>query len=106
MCRFRERTFFRFLSMTSQTLLPVNPSFAGHQTFAMRSGWLKKGIDALSDEQLGGHNTFSRDDALVTLGVGKNMVQSIRHWLLVTGMATETPTAHGREMLPTNLGKA
>ena len=28
-------------------LLPTQPSFAGHGTFALRSGWLKKGLDAL-----------------------------------------------------------
>ena len=72
------------------SLLPPNPSFAGHQTFAVRSGWLKKGLDGLSDPTAGGATLFTRDDALVTLGVGKNMVQSIRHWLLVTRMAEES----------------
>ena len=44
---------------------------------------------------------MSRDDALVTLGVGKNMVQSIRHWLLAMGMAT----VDGRGLRVTNLGR-
>ncbi len=81
-------------------LLPANPSFAGHQTFAFRLGWLKKGIDALSDPAAGGPVLFSRPDALVTLGVGKNMVQSIRYWLLTTRMATEA----NRQIYPTALG--
>ena len=61
-------------------------TFAGHQTFALRSGWLKKGYDALLSE---GPGAFSKDDAIVTLGVGKNMVTSIRHWLVMTGVAGE-----------------
>ena len=54
----------------------------------MRSGWIKKGIDALTDPEIEG-NIFNREDALVTLGVGKNMVQSIRHWLVATRMAED-----------------
>jgi hypothetical protein len=64
----------------SRPLLPHPPSFAGHQTFALRSAWLKKGLDALREDA----RVFSAEDALVTLGVGKNMVSAIRHWLLST----------------------
>ena len=85
-------------------LLPTNPSFAGHQTFAVRSGWLKKGLDAIQTEEAGGTHLFSRNDALVTLGVGKNMVQSIRHWLLTLRLAEEGPVARGRGVFPTPLG--
>ena len=87
---------------SDQALLPTNPSFAGHQTFALRAGWLKKGIDALGDPEDEGATPFLRDDAIVALGVGKNMVQSIRHWLLVTGMARLA----GRDLEPTELGTA
>ena len=80
------------------SLLPRNPAFAGHQTFALRAGWLKKGLDAIQDDP----QIFARDHALVTLGVGKNMVTAIRHWLLATGMARVT----GRELLPTPLGQS
>ncbi len=84
------------------SLLPLKPSFTGHQTFALRTGWLKKGVDALRDA---GPDVFSCDDVLVTLGVGKNMVQSIRHWLTTTRMAADRREARGREMEATHLGK-
>lgn len=80
------------------SLLPRNPSFTGHQTFAMRAGWLKKGLDAIADDP----QFFARDDALVELGVGKNMVSAIRHWLLATDMAR----ASGRDIAATPLGLA
>lgn len=80
------------------SLLPRSPSFAGHQTFAMRAGWLKKGLDAINDDP----QFFARDEALVTLGVGKNMVSAIRHWLLATDLAR----ASGRDMTATPLGLA
>ncbi|MDH7568723.1 MAG: DUF4007 family protein [Armatimonadota bacterium] len=85
-------------------LLPANPSFAGHQTFVLRWGWLKKGLDALTDGKHGGPDFFTRKDALVHLGVGKNMVQSIRYWLLATRMAHEVPDTRGRALEPTPLG--
>ena len=80
------------------SLLPRNPSFAGHQTFAVRAGWLKKGLDALKDDP----QIFARDEALVVLGVGKNMVSAIRHWILATDLARAT----GRDLTATPLGRA
>lgn len=52
-----------------------NGRFGGHETFTPRYGWLKKGFDAFKDG-----NVFNREDAIERLGVGKNMVRSIRHW--------------------------
>jgi len=54
--------------------------FAGHETFAFRYGWLKKAVDCLA----GDRDIFSKDEAIVALGVGKNMVKSIKHWALAT----------------------
>jgi hypothetical protein len=46
-----------------------NYRFSGHETFIIRSFWQKKGYDFLNN---GGK--FSDEDAVVKLGVGKNMV--------------------------------
>lgn len=54
--------------------------FSGHQTFVFRYGWLEKGVRGVEAD--GG--IFSAEDAMVRLGVGKNMVESIRHWCQVT----------------------
>jgi len=63
----------------------VQHSFSGHETFPFRYPWLKKGVDAvLMDSEV-----FVRDEAITALGVGKNMVRSIRHWCLATGMLEE-----------------
>lgn len=53
--------------------------FSGHQTFTFRYGWLEKGVRGVNEYP----DLFFRDDALVSLGVGKNMVESIRHWCQV-----------------------
>ncbi|MEW5878589.1 MAG: DUF4007 family protein [Acidobacteriota bacterium] len=57
----------------------------GHETFAFRTSWLKKGYDAVRQDRF----AFGRDDAVVRLGVGKNMVRSIRFWCLATRVVEE-----------------
>ena len=57
--------------------------FSGHETFAIREGWLHKGLKLLIEEP-----EFLYDEYVADwLGVGKNMSRSIRHWLEVTGLA-------------------
>lgn len=63
----------------------VKPVFGRHEKFAFRHGWLKKGVDAAAEEP----TIFSNDEALVRLGVGKNMVRSIRHWCQTVGLLEE-----------------
>ena len=87
-------------------LLPANPTFAGHQTFPFRSSWLKKGIDTLEGSGFGTKDVFAADEALAMLGVGKNMVGSIRHWLVATRMAEESSGRNERRLKPTALGSA
>ncbi len=81
-------------------------SFSGHESFPFRNTWLTKGVTQCA----GGDGTFfSRDDAMVILGVGKNMVRSIRHWCLATGMLVEDPSVpnnRGRHLRPSNLGRS
>ncbi len=70
----------------------LTPAFSGHQTFVFRYPWLKKGVDALSRDPA----VFRSPDAIVRLGVGKNMVDAIRHWTLSTGVVEEAEVAGER----------
>lgn len=56
-------------------------TFSGHESFPCKSLWLKKGYDFVV-----GGNDFNSLDAVITLGVGKNMVASIRFWLRAFGV--------------------
>ena len=73
--------------------------FSGHQTFPFRYPWPHKGINGLiRDPEL-----FFRSDAIVTLGVGKNMVAAIRFWCEALGLVVvDRRTRAGR---PTELGR-
>jgi hypothetical protein len=73
--------------------------FARHQTFYLRSGWLTKAIFALEDRP----RLFSQKDAPIELGMGKNMVNSLRFWIKATGLAQQKkPVREGMEL--TNFG--
>ena len=81
----------------------ITPSFSGHQTFPFRYTWLKKGVDAVTENP----TVFSSENASVTLGVGKNMVDSIRHWCRTTRLIEEDTAQHRRgQFAPTELGEA
>ena len=59
-------------------------TFSGHESFYCKSLWLKKGYDFLSQKYI-----FSASDAVVELGVGKNMVNSIRYWMKSFGLTID-----------------
>ena len=108
-------TIYRIISYMENLLLPeqttsqhlVSPSFSGHQTFPFRYTWLKKGVDAVSVPK--NKNTdvfsFSSENASVTLGVGKNMVASIRHWCQISGLISRDTNQRG-QFTSTKLGEA
>lgn len=58
-------------------------TFTGHETFSCRNFWLKKGLD-----HIWAGNQFNTD-AVTHLGVGNNMVSSIRFWLKAFGVLEE-----------------
>jgi hypothetical protein len=79
---------------------PQKCSFSGHETFPFRYPWLKKGFDAVCEDG----DVFLREDAITTLGVGKNMVRSIRHWCLAAGVLQENRGGDRGALKETDLG--
>lgn len=79
------------------------PIFSRHETFPVRNGWLKKAFDAFSVEP----DVFSRDDAAIILGVGKNMVKAIRYWALAFKIGQEVfdKTTKVKSIVPTQFGQ-
>lgn len=56
-------------------------TFSGHESFPCKTLWLKKGYDFVK-----GHGNWNDADSVVKLGVGKNMVASIRYWMRAFGL--------------------
>lgn len=76
--------------------------FRGHETFFIRKGWLGKGMK----------NVNSRPDVFVSkekkpmdvLGIGSNMVKSLRYWMQAVGLTVE-PKSGKRVQTFTDMGK-
>lgn len=68
------------------------PIFSGHETFRCKTHWLKRGYDFICND-----GNFNADDAVIRLGVGKNMVSSIKFWMkafnFINDNNTTTPIA-------------
>ena len=85
--------------MSSRLAENAQRRFAGHETFAPRFGWLRKAHNAVSTTPAPvsngpaptGSDAFLRPSAQVDLGVGKNMVTSIRYWAQAFGITREAP---------------
>jgi hypothetical protein len=86
--------------MPSIALSATSLTFSGHETFVLRSNWLKKAYDLLQERP----ELFFLEDAFVRLGVGKNMAQSIRFWGRVCNVFKPLDRGGGHQA--TALGKA
>lgn len=53
-----------------------------HETFSIREGWLEKAINLLDDNP----NCFAKDNGQQILGIGTNMVKSLRYWVEACGL--------------------
>ena len=73
--------------MSKITSEQVKIRFTGHDTFPLRHGWLEKAYEAVENN---GETPFSTDEAIINFGVGKNMVNAIRHWALATNFIIHT----------------
>ncbi len=77
-------------------------TFTGHETFYCKNLWLKKGYDFIIQDK-----KFNSEDAIVDLGVGKNMINSIKFWLKAftltkTEDSTIMPSKLANKIFPNN----
>ncbi|WP_423798166.1 DUF4007 family protein [Neobacillus sp. SAB-20_R2A] len=59
--------------------------YGQHQSFYLRDRWLNKAIRHLRDDR----RFFYDKEAFEKIGLGKNMVQSLRYWTIATGVVEE-----------------
>ena len=64
----------------------------GHETFALREGWLNKGLAKVDANP----KVFSENYGADALGVGSNMAKAIRYWLKAGKFMEEPPKKYFR----------
>ena len=74
--------------------------FSGHETFAIRDGWLHKGLRLVIEQP----KMMLDEHVADWLGVGRNMARSIKHWLVAASLVEELD-GKGKGYTPTPLGK-
>lgn len=76
--------------------------FRAHETFFIRKGWLSKGMRYVVQKP----NVFTdkRENPMDVLGIGANMVKSLRYWLQAVGLTKEQKTGKKTQSL-TKFGK-
>ena len=87
-------------------LNPKKTAFGRHETFFLRYGWLTKGFWknlSFTDNPEAPSDIFKSDDAVIELGVGKNMVASIKYWLQATQLLV---SGENNLLIPTDIGIA
>ena len=83
------------------TAAPPPYRVSGHESFPCRYTWLPKAVRGLE----GNSRLFSDEEqAMVDLGLGKNMVRSARFWAQAAGMVAPVSRSAGHK--PTDLGLA
>ena len=65
----------------------IKYTFSGHESFPCKTLWLKKGYDFVKAEK-----EFNAPEAVVDLGIGKNMVAAVRYWYKAFGLNKDAGT--------------
>ena len=82
-----------------------SPRLLGMRRSTPRYGWFRKAYSVAAWDP----HSFTRDDAPVVIGVGKNMVRAIRFWGLAAKLIVEdpqSPTRRAPGLVPTRIGHA
>lgn len=58
--------------------------FSGHETFSCRYTWLPKSVNLIRQD---GHILSDDEEAILKLGIGRNMVKALRFWVQAMGVA-------------------
>jgi hypothetical protein len=62
----------------------METKFKGSQSFTLRSGWVQKALIEIKNRP--DVNVFSKKDGVIYLGLGSNMVTSLKYWLNTAGI--------------------
>lgn len=68
-----------------------------HESFSIREGWLTKGLIEVKKD----NKVFSSSDSTDVLGIGTNMVKSLKYWMYATTLIED----RGKEIVVSELGE-
>lgn len=78
---------------------PESIKFKKNESFYIRDGWFEKAINTI--EENANINIFAKNNGILMLGIGSNMVKGLRYWL----QASNLITLESAKTALTNFGK-
>ena len=81
------------MSMNLSENKPLSPHFSGHETFPLRHAWIPKALPLVAEDE---KILFKPEELMLHMGVGKNMAQSVRHWLETARLVELIDKSHHR----------
>lgn len=79
----------------------MNMAYARHQSFYIRDKWFSKGLRAVLED----NRFFFKEDAFEMVGLGKNMLESLKYWLLAFEVLEERIQEGQRVHVLSDLGQ-
>ncbi|MED1872051.1 DUF4007 family protein [Brevibacillus borstelensis] len=76
-------------------------AYARHQSFYIRDKWFSKGLRSVSQDR----RFFYDDYSFEKIGLGKNMLEALKYWLLAFNVIEEKNDGGNRGHVLTELGK-
>ncbi len=74
-----------------QNTMTVTDRFSGHESFVCRYGWLSKAYQAVAAD----HRILKDEEqAMYVLGIGRNMLKSLRFWCEAMGVLVPVDDGH------------
>ena len=68
-----------------------NFKFKRNESFRIRDGWVEKALNVI--EEVGCKDVFSKNNGIAYLGIGSNMVKSVKYWLGALGLIKNGPSS-------------
>lgn len=65
-----------------------NLKFKKNESFYIRDGWFDKAINTIYESE---ENIFAKNNGIINLGIGANMVKGLRYWLRASGIISSLP---------------
>lgn len=64
----------------------MNYKFKRTESFRIRDGWIENALNTI--DEVGGKEVFTKNNGIAYLGIGSNMVKSVKYWLSALGLIT------------------
>lgn len=71
-------------------MMPTSLKFKKNESFYIRDGWFEKALNTIAENKE--INVFGKNNGILMLGIGSNMVKGLRYWLQASDVISTSAT--------------